>query len=169
MSYNLGKMTYAQFVAGDLHPDNKPLNETMTPLNYTQEYMPELNITDMTSAWKHWHRDHESTMVLLQGFASTNVVLNIIQIFIMLNMMKLQGLKQFFKRAYSWIDICFYTINILISIEIFNMFESEGTELIRHQRILETFGIILFLLKSFYYMKLADKIAPLVSIIFRIC
>ena len=37
------------------------------------------------------------------------------------------------------------------------------------QRIYETFGIILFLLKSFYYMKLNNKIAPLVSIIFRIC
>lgn len=38
----------------------------------------------------------------------------------------------------------------------------------QYQRIFETFGVIFFLIKTFYFLKLADKVAPLVSIVFSI-
>ena len=112
-------MTYSQ-LASDLHAQDTPVNQTLTPMNYTQVFAPHLKFADMTSAFNYWHDAHNLTMLELKIFSFVNLVLNIIQILIMMKMIHLQG-RQFFKRAYSWIDMIFYALNILISFEIFDM------------------------------------------------
>ena len=71
--------------------------------------------------------------------------------------------KKFLKRYYTWFDLTFYIFNTLVMTRIINPNPS-----MRLQRIYETFGIIFFLLKTFYFLKLSDKISPLISIIFQI-
>lgn len=72
------------------------------------------------------------------------------------------GMK-FFQRTYTWFDLIFYIFNTLVFARIY----SPDTNM-QLQRIFETFGIIFFLIKTFYFLKLKDRIAPLVSIVFKI-
>jgi len=70
---------------------------------------------------------------------------------------------KFLLRPYTWFDLTFYVFNTLVFARIYNPDPS-----MQYQRIFETFGIIFFLVKTFYFLKLSDKIAPLVSIVFQI-
>lgn len=68
---------------------------------------------------------------------------------------------KFLQRAFTWYDLIFYVFNTLVTWRVF-----VPTPDMRMQRIFETFAIIFFLFKTFYFMKLSDKMAPLVSIVF---
>ena len=73
--------------------------------------------------------------------------------------------SSFFQRVYTWFDIIFYSFNIIASQY---ALIGEGVEHIEVQRILQAFGILFFLAKNFYFMKLVDQIAPLIDIIIQI-
>jgi hypothetical protein len=82
-------------------------------------------------------------------------------VLIMAKVFTLMG-SSFFSRIYTWFDIFFYTLNTIAS---FKALTGEGLETIEQQRKLQSFGILLFLAKNFYFMKLVDEIAPLIDII----
>ena len=82
-------------------------------------------------------------------------------VLIMAKVFTLTG-SSFFSRIYTWFDIFFYTLNTIAS---FKALTGEGLETIEQQRKLQSFGILLFLAKNFYFMKLVDEIAPLIDII----
>lgn len=65
---------------------------------------------------------------------------------------------------YTWFDIFFYTLNTIAS-QLALTDGVNGQQLIRQ---LQAVGILLFLAKNFYFMKLVDNIAPLIDIIIRI-
>ena len=73
--------------------------------------------------------------------------------------------SSFFKRIYTWFDIFFYTFNTIASMM---ALRGEGLETIEQQRILQSFGTLFFLAKTFYFMKLVDEIAPLIDIIIQV-
>lgn len=91
-----------------------------------------------------------------------NLSMTILQLIIMGQMFKKMGIK-FFQRPYTWFDLIFYVFNTLVFYRIYNPDPS-----MQWQRIFETFGVIFFLIKTFYFLKLNDRIAPLVSIVFQI-
>ena len=72
--------------------------------------------------------------------------------------------KSFFYRVYTWFDIFFYTLNTIAS----QLSLTDGLESQNLIRKLQAAGILLFLAKNFYFMKLVDEIAPLIDIIIRI-
>lgn len=67
-------------------------------------------------------------------------------------------------RVYTWSDIAFYTFNTITNALVIK----NENELVRIQRILCSFSMICFLVKTFYYLKLVDQIAPIIDIIIRI-
>ena len=99
----------------------------------------------------------------------TNVIIivNQVQTLIMLTIMAqifyFTG-KSFFYRVYTWFDIFFYTLNTIAS----QLSLTDGLESQNLIRKLQAAGILLFLAKNFYFMKLVDEIAPLIDIIIRI-
>lgn len=94
-----------------------------------------------------------------------NQVVSMMLILIMCIIFNHMGTK-FFKRFYTWIDICFYSLNTMISIIVLTFEENEANK--KMERILACFAVFLFLNKSFYYMKLVDSIAPFIDIIIQI-
>ena len=98
-------------------------------------------------------------------FSWANQVVSFLLIIIMCIIFNHMGAK-FFKRFYTWIDICFYSLNTMISIIAIGLEDSEENK--KMERILACFAVFLFLNKSFYYMKLVDSIAPFIDIIIRI-
>jgi hypothetical protein len=82
---------------------------------------------------------------------------------IMFKVLTLMG-KKFLFRVYTWFDIIFYVLNTIANQYVLK----DGEESIKIQRVLQSFAILFFLAKTFYYMKLIDQIAPLVDIIIRV-
>jgi hypothetical protein len=58
----------------------------------------------------------------------------------------------FLKRTYTWVDIGFYSLNTLTNILIVEPTQNN----VENQRRLCAFAILLFLCKTFYYLKLVD-------------
>ena len=61
--------------------------------------------------------------------------------------------KSFFERVFTWFDVAFYSLNtIAMNMSLY------GDELktVRLQRVLQAYGILFFLAKNFYFMKLVD-------------
>ena len=73
--------------------------------------------------------------------------------------------SSFFKRIYTWFDVVFYSLNTIAS---YKAMSGDGLETLKSQRILQSFCIIFFLAKNFYFMKLVDEIAPLIDIIIQV-
>ena len=84
-------------------------------------------------------------------------------VFIMAKIFSFTG-KSFFYRVYTWFDIVFYTLNTIAS----QLSLTDGVDSQENIRKLQAVGILLFLAKNFYFMKLVDEIAPLIDIIIRI-
>ena len=104
---------------------------------------------------------------ILHKAADIIIILNqlqtVIMVCIMIRIFMKTG-KSFFYRVYTWFDIVFYTLNTIASQYAFSEnYDSQGMI-----RILQAFGILFFLAKNFYFMKLVDEIAPLIDIIIRI-
>ena len=99
---------------------------------------------------------------MLKTISIINLVMTILQVMIMAQMFRKMGMK-FLYRSYTWFDATFYVFNTLIFYRIYDPNPS-----MQWQRIFETFAIIFFLMKTFYFLKLFDRVAPLVSIVFQI-
>jgi hypothetical protein len=73
--------------------------------------------------------------------------------------------SSFFKRVYTWFDIVFYSLNTIANMLALS---GDGISSMETQRLLQSFSILFFLAKNFYFMKLVDEIAPLVDIIIQV-
>ena len=98
----------------------------------------------------------------LEIISVINQFFTVIQVIIMILMFKKMG-RTFLLRYYTWFDLLFYIFNTMVMTRIINPDPS-----MRLQRIYETFAIIFFLLKTLYFLKLSDRIAPMISIVFQI-
>ena len=72
--------------------------------------------------------------------------------------------NQFLKRTYTIVDIGFYTLNTFTNL----LIVAPGTDNVKLQRVFCAFAVLLFLTKTFYYLKLVDEISPIIDIIIKI-
>jgi len=81
----------------------------------------------------------------------------------------------FFKRAYSWIDMAFLAVNFLLRYEEVHQLDTNDDydkatfqDHAINLRFLECIGTILLYVKITYFISLVDAIAPLVDTIWRV-
>jgi len=114
---------------------------------------------DIGSGWVNNSIDEISYVIIVM-----NQIMTIIMVAIMVRVAMFTG-KSFFQRVFTWFDVAFYTLNTIA-----NNYALLGDELktVKMQRVLQAYGILFFLAKNFYFMKLVDQIAPLIDIIIQV-